>query len=92
MRRLFWLPLILGLSGTLVFGGYAWLDWVALQKAWRALEAASGRGDALAIPLADIRQNAHRINLFAEGVWTLLAAILATLGLLGLTKSPKLAK
>ena len=80
---------LLGVGGALVFGAYAWLDWTALQKAWRTLEAASGRGDAVAIQMADIRQNAHRVNLFAEGVWTLLAAILATLGLLGLSVSKR---
>jgi hypothetical protein len=81
--RWFWLPLILGVLGALVFGGFAWIDWMALQEAWRAVETASSPE---ALQRADIRQSAHRVNLFAEGVWTLLAAILATLGGLGLQR------
>ncbi|MGC4044106.1 MAG: hypothetical protein QM758_09935 [Armatimonas sp.] len=79
----FWLALVLGLAGTIIFGIAAWIDWGALQKAWKSLETAN---TPEALQRADIRQSAHRINLFAEGVWTLLAAILATLGGLGLQR------
>jgi len=79
----FLLALILGLAGAILFGVFAWIDWMALQKAWKSVETAS---TPEALQRADIRQSAHRINLFAEGVWTLLAAILATLGGLGLQR------
>jgi hypothetical protein len=83
LRVGFGLTVVLGLVGAVVFGVFAWLDWVALQKAWRAVETAS---TPESLQRADIRQSAHRVNLFAEGVWTLLCAILAALGGLGLQR------
>jgi len=37
--------------------------------------------------IAEARQNAHRMNVFAEGVWGLLGALLAGLGLHALVSS-----
>ena len=87
MRRVFWLPVIAGLVGVAVFGFWAWKDWGAFQEAYRVFEDEARKPDNIEkIFVAEARQNMHRINLFAEGVWTLLCAILATVGALGLRR------
>jgi hypothetical protein len=80
-----WLIVLAGATGMAVFGGFAPVDWDALQAADARFEAvARGSPDVTALYLAESKQNLHRLNLFAEGVWALLSAILAAIGLHGL--------
>jgi hypothetical protein len=73
-----------GISIAVIAGYYALIDWAALKTAYRTFEHAA----AIHAPLPDLIaaesfQNIHRINLFADGVWTLLGLILFTLGITG---------
>lgn len=85
----FWLLLLLtlvpGLIGVCVFGYYAFVDWATLQVAYAHYEQVAGKSPELrAVFVAEAQQNIHRLNLFADGVWTLLSAILGAIGLHGL--------
>lgn len=85
----FWLLLLLtvlpGLVGVVVFGYYALADWSALQAAYRHYaQVAVNSPDLRAVFVAEAQQNIHRINLFADGVWALLSALLGAVGLHGL--------
>ena len=78
-----------GALGVAVFGLYALIDWGALEFAYRHYETiAMAQRNAPAVSaalfVAEADQNIHRVNLFADGVWTLLSALLAALGLHGL--------
>ena len=74
-----------GVAGVLVFGYYALVDWNALQSTYRHYEqVAASSSDLRAVYVAEAHQNIHRINLFADGVWTLLSAILSAIGLHGI--------
>ncbi|HEY3378424.1 MAG TPA: hypothetical protein VGL77_13115 [Armatimonadota bacterium] len=73
-----------GVIGFLIFGGYAIIDYAALQQAYGQFEQAAHVGRVTAIMVAEAQQNIHRINLFAEGVWALLSALIAAVGLHGL--------
>ncbi len=44
------------------------------------------RTDLFALFAANAQQMIHRINVFADGVWTLLSAILAAIGIHGITR------
>lgn len=67
-----------------VAGYYALVDWNALQSAYGAFEhAAANHAEIRDLIVAEARQNIHRVNLFADGVWTLLGLILLTLGVIG---------
>lgn len=73
-----------GTLGVIVFGYYALVDWDALQAAYVNFSEVVQRSAGMeAIVVAEAQQNIHRINLFADGVWTLLSAILAAIGWLG---------
>ncbi|MBE9137884.1 hypothetical protein IQ254_11890 [Nodosilinea sp. LEGE 07088] len=75
-----------GMAGVAVFGYYALVDWGALQLAYQNYEAVINQNSGLeAIFVAHGSQNIHRINLFAEGTWTLLSALLAIVGIHGLS-------
>jgi hypothetical protein len=76
--------IIPGLIGFLVFGGYGMIDFVALQRAYIQFEHAANSGVVADIIVAEAKQNIHRVNLFAEGVWSLLSAIIAAIGIYGL--------
>jgi hypothetical protein len=83
-----WLLLVLlpGLAGVCVFGYAALGDWSHLKATYAVYERVStnSTSDMKAVFIAEANQNIHRINLFADGVWTLLSAILAAIGLHGL--------
>ena len=80
-----WLLVLSGGTSAAVFGSCALGDWAALQTAYARFEEVARASPTLpALYLAESRQNVHRLNLFAEGVWTLLAAILAGIGPHGL--------
>jgi hypothetical protein len=74
-----------GLVGVLVFGYYALIDWATLQKAYQYFsEVVKSSPSMEKLFAAAAQQNIHRINLFADGVWALLSAILAAIGLHGI--------
>lgn len=75
----------LGAVGVAVFGYWALVDWSALQTAYAHYAQVAGSStDLRAVFVAESQQNLHRINRFADGVWTLLSAILAAIGLHGI--------
>ena len=79
-----------GVVGVVVFAYFALIDWEALQAAYQELELAVEQSADLNILFARAtQQNIHRINLFAEGVWTLLSAILVAIGLQGICTGPR---
>lgn len=83
------LPLVLivivGSAGAVICGLYALQDWAALQDAYHSFgQVARNSPSETALFAAEAAQNIHRINLFAEGVWALLSAILAAIGVHGL--------
>lgn len=74
-----------GTVGIVVFGFFALQDWGQLQSDYNyftALVEQSATFEALFV--AEAQQNVHRINLLADGIWTLLSAILAAIGLHGI--------
>ena len=78
-----------GLIGVAVFGWAALKDWSALRAAYLQFDTvAQSSTDMPTLFVAEAKQNIHRINLFADGVWTLLAAILAAIGLHGVCLMP----
>jgi preprotein translocase subunit SecG len=85
-RTVLWLVVILpGLAGIVVFGIFALIDWAALQAAYAHFErVASGHPAVAPLLAAEAKQDIHRLNLFAEGVWTLLSAIYMAVGIHGL--------
>jgi len=87
----FWWPLLLmvvpGVLGVVIFGYYCLIDWAALQADYaHYVQVAASTADLRAVFIAESQQNIHRINLFAEGVWALLAAILAAIGVHGIVQ------
>ncbi|MBI3944963.1 MAG: hypothetical protein HY321_03525 [Armatimonadetes bacterium] len=62
-----------------------WRDWPLLQDAMAAYTLRVREGaDLRALFVAEASQDVHRINVFCEGVWGLLGAILAGIGLHGI--------
>ena len=83
------LVIALGALGVAVFGYYALIDWAALQQAYSQFSnLVQQSSDLTPLFAAEAQQNIHRINLFADGVWTLLSAILAAIGLHGICTIP----
>ncbi|CAN1209299.1 Cobalt transporter [Tumidithrix helvetica PCC 7403] len=75
----------IGFIGVIVFGYNALIDWDALQQAYiKFAKISKSSPDMTTLFIAETQQNIHRINLFAEGVWTLQSAILGSLGVHGL--------
>jgi len=92
MRKLLlWLLLVLpglGVMGVCTL----WIlnDWVALQAADEGFRELVARGaDLRELFIAESRQNTHRLNVFCEGVWGLLGALLVGLGIHGLVVLPR---
>lgn len=84
MRVIFTLIIALGVAGVLLFGYYTLMEFALLRVAYAHLLKLSPSSPVQAILLAEASQNAHRINVFADGTWALLSAILAAVGLNGL--------
>ncbi len=82
--------MLMGVLVSLVSGHFVLQDWAQLDIAYRQFERLSASGaDLRALFVADAAQNVHRINCFADGVGTLLGAILAAIGIHGLCLLPK---
>lgn len=87
MLRLLPLFLLVGLGvvGVIIFGYFTLIDWDALVKAYANFSALARNSSNLGtLFAAEAEQNIHRINVFAEGVWTLQSAIIAAIGLHGI--------
>lgn len=73
-----------------MFGYYALMDWITLQEAYGYFaNTIQAKPSLETLFVAEAQQNIHRINLFADGVWTLLSGILAAIGLHGLCTMPR---
>lgn len=71
--------------GVVIFGYFALIDWHALEQAYKYFDiSVQNKSDLTILFVAESQQNIHRINLFAEGVWTLLSAILIAIGVHGI--------
>ena len=76
---------VVGLLAVGVFGWFAVQDWEALPGAYRHYRAVAASNPSMqALFAAHAEQDIHRTNLFAEGVWAILGAILAGIGVHGL--------
>jgi len=74
-----------GLCACTVSGYYALQDWHALNVHYARFERlCNSAADLRSIVIADAQQNAFRVNVFADGTWVLLGAILAAVGVHGL--------
>jgi ABC-type anion transport system duplicated permease subunit len=83
-RLVFVIVVVPGGIGAILFAAYAWQDWIALQRSYQHFETiAQYSTDMSELFIAEAKQNIHRMNLFAEGVWALLSAIYAAIGLVG---------
>ena len=60
------------------------LDWRELQRADSAFRTASSHADLRTLFILEARQNAHRINLFADVVWALLCLMGSVVCAIGL--------
>ena len=92
MRYLLLVILIIlpSLVGVTIFGYYALIDWDALQKAYNHfVDVAKSSANLETLFVAEAQQNIHRINLFADGVWTMLSVIIGAIGLHGVCTIPK---
>jgi mannose-1-phosphate guanylyltransferase len=78
------LTVVPGIAGVVGFGYGALQDWDQLQIDYKAYQQVAQSSVDLAVLMkAEAAQNIHRINLFADGVWVLLSAILGAIGLHG---------
>ena len=84
MRIIFYLIIAFGLAGVLLCGYYTFVDFAMLRGAYAHLLKLTQSSSIQQILLAQAQENAHRINVFADGTWTLLSAILIAIGLNGL--------
>lgn len=76
---------LLGIGGAIFFGYYTLQDYAQLQRAYATLDMLIARNaDMKALFIAESRQNIHRINVFADGTWAMLSALIAVIGLHGL--------
>ena len=95
MLRLIFLVLAVfpGIAGVIIFTYYAFIDWALLDEAYLAFDnIAQNSPELTTLFTAQAKQNIHRINLFAEGVWALQSAMLAAIGLLGVSLTPRRAR
>jgi hypothetical protein len=80
----------IGLVGVVIFGYNSLIDWNALQLAYKNfIDVSQSSPELTTLFVAQTQQQIHRINLFAEGVWTLQSAILSGIGIHGICTSPK---
>jgi hypothetical protein len=87
-KFLFLLIIVPGIAGIIVFGFFALQDWGQLQAVYSIQKkVAATSSDLPTLFKANASQMIQRINLFADGTWTLLSAILAGIGLHGFLTS-----
>ena len=84
MRSVFYFLTAFGVAGVLVSGYYTFVDFALLRGAYAHLLKLTPSSSIQQILLAQAQENAHRINVFADGTWTLLCFILIAVSLNGL--------
>lgn len=86
---LIFLVIVPGIAGIVVFGFNALIDMAALDQAYQRFDSSVQQSaDLNTLFILATQQNNHRINVFAEGVWVLLCAVLAAIGLHGIFSIP----
>jgi hypothetical protein len=79
------LLIVPGIAGVAIFGHYALQDWDQLQQDYAEFKrVAIATSDLSVLFKANAAQTIQRINLFADGTWTLLSSLLAAVGFHGL--------
>lgn len=93
-KAVLWLVLIIpGVIGVAVFGWFSLVDFAILQDAYKYfVQIAHASPTETQLFVAHAEQNIHRINLAADGIWTLLCAIYAAIGVHGLCLLPPAAR
>jgi len=82
-----------GILGVLIFGYHALLDWHNLQQAYIPFaKAVQSKSSLENLFVTEAMQNIQRINLFADGVWTLLSVIIVSIGIHGICLVPRTRK
>ncbi|WP_254923683.1 hypothetical protein [Pseudanabaena sp. SR411] len=82
-----------GVLGVLIFGYHALADWNGLQQAYIPFaKAVQSKSSLETLFVTEAMQNIQRINLFADGVWTLLSMIIASIGIHGICLVPRTRK
>ncbi|BCM90646.1 hypothetical protein IAD21_02503 [Abditibacteriota bacterium] len=86
LRAFLLLALVASLTFFAVCVWYSLIDWHELQRADAGFRGMALKPDTTMKTLfvLEARQNAHRINLFADGVWALLCAMGGVVCALGL--------
>jgi hypothetical protein len=78
------LLIVPGIAGVAIFGHYALQDWDQLQQDYAEFKrVAIATSDLSILFKANAAQTIQRINLFADGTWTLLSSLLAAIGFHG---------
>jgi hypothetical protein len=91
MRQAVLLVLIVipGVIGALGFGLFALQDYAILKVFYARFEQVAQQSPTItALAFAEANQSIYRINVFADGVWTLLCAIYAAIGVHALCLLP----
>jgi len=89
-KAVLWIFLVVpGVIGVVVFGLFSLQDYAILKIFYHKFELVAQQSPtSTALLFAEANQNIYRINVFADGVWTLLSAILAAIGIHGLCLLP----
>jgi hypothetical protein len=81
----FTLLIVPGLTGALLSGYWGYADWIRLTEAERNFQQlAANKADQRQLFIAAHRENIHRLNVAAEGVWIGLGLITTGIGMLGI--------
>ena len=74
-----------GIAWAIIFAYYLLIDWNQLDRAYlNFAQIAESSPNLTTLVTAEAKQNIHRINVFAEGVWLMLSLIIAAIGLHGI--------
>ncbi|MHB0937419.1 MAG: hypothetical protein ACYDCO_11180 [Armatimonadota bacterium] len=89
-QAVLWFVLVIpGVVGVVVFGWISLQDYTLLREAYQHfMQVAQTFPGQNTLFVAHTEQNIHRINLTADGIWTLLCAIYAAVGVHGLCLLP----
>lgn len=78
------LTIVPGVIGIILFGTWTFIEYAELKHAYALFDQAWHAGDFNNSMITVANQNSLRIDVFADGVWTLLSALLAAIGFHGL--------
>ncbi len=89
MKNLVFLSLLVipGCAGAILSGYWGYADWLKLAAAERNFQQlASAKASQRELFIAAHRENTHRLNVAAEGVWIGLGLIAAGVGAIGIIR------